>query len=476
MNAHPTIHRLARPLAALAVAAAAALGTARPAEAQAGRRMLFAEAFRPDIMQRDLSLMAQQLQLEEWQRPVIEALINDYTTAFNTGVDAMKDRMRAASENAVRSGTTGGDQVLQKVLEPLGSWRTEKEQMLAKFTADVKSQLGAQQLELWPKFERALRRERLLPEGDLSGERVDLFAVVARMQPTPAEEEATAPVLAQYEVALDQALAARSQRSKEVLPRLEAAMSAMDYEKMGDLQDQVMQASVAVRDANDAAIESIAAAMGARGPEFRKAALEDGYADVYRIHPVMVLMQQVRKLPSLSPEQVAQVDALMQEFAGACDQANAKLAAVVKSEEPKAAKRRARAMMERKAGAPASAPGTKTDDEVAKARAEKEAMGQPYRERLMAILGPEQLAEINGPSPEETEREKLRLMADPKGLGPKAQDEGGGDGVEPNPTNPSGADAPPPPTKIRPDDRSQGGQRRKTADPAGPPAGGGEPR
>ncbi|MFM9145765.1 MAG: hypothetical protein ACKORL_10530, partial [Phycisphaerales bacterium] len=85
MNAHPTIHRLARPLAALAVAAAAALGTARPAEAQAGRRMLFAEAFRPDIMQRDLSLMAQQLQLEEWQRPVIEALINDYTTAFNTG-------------------------------------------------------------------------------------------------------------------------------------------------------------------------------------------------------------------------------------------------------------------------------------------------------------------------------------------------------------------------------------------------------
>jgi hypothetical protein len=474
MNAHATIHRFARPLAVLAVAAASALGAARPAEAQAGRRMLFAEAFRPDIMQRDLSLMAQQLQLEEWQRPVIEALINDYTTAFNTGVDAMKDRMRAASENAVRSGTTGGDQVLQKVLEPLGGWRTEKEQMLAKFTSDVKSQLGAQQLERWPAFERALRRERLLPEGDLSGERVDLFAVVAKMQPTPAEEEAAAPVLAQYEVALDQALTARSQRSKEVLPRLEAAMSAMDYEKMGDLQDQVMQASVAVRDANDAAIESIAAALGARGPEFRKAALDEGYADVYRIHPVMVLMQQVRKLGSLSPEQVAQVDALMQEFAVACDEANAKLAAVVRAEEPKAAKRRARAMMERKAGAPVSAPGTKPDDEVAKARSEKEAMGQPYRERLMAILGPEQLAEINGPSPEDAEREKLRMLEDAKGLSPKAQDPGG-ETVEPNPGNPSGAEAPPPPTKIRPDDRAQGGQRRKTADP-GRPAGDGAPR
>jgi uncharacterized protein (DUF4415 family) len=474
MNAHRTIHRLARPLAVIAVAAAAALSAARPADAQSGRRMLFAEAFRPDIMQRDLSLMAQQLQLEEWQRPVVETLINDYTTAFNTGVDAMKDRMRAASESAVRSGTPGGDQMLQKVLEPLGSWRAEKEQMLAKFTADVKSQLGAQQLERWPAFERALRRERLLPEGDLSGERADLFAVMSRMQPTPAEEEATSAAFAQYEVALDQALMARSQRSKEVLPRLEAAMSAMDYEKMGDLQDQVMQASVAVRDANDAAIDSIASAMGARGPEFRRAALDEGYADVYRIHPVMVLMQQVRKLESLSPEQVAQVDALIQEFAVACDEANAKLAAVVKAEEPKAAKRRAKAMMDRKAGAPASAPGTKPDDEIAKARAEKEAMGQPYRERLMAILRPEQLAEFNGPTPDETEREKMRMLEDRKGNAPKPQEEGG-ETVEPNPNNPSGAEAPPPPGKIRPDDRAQGGQRRKTADP-GQPAGGGTPR
>jgi hypothetical protein len=297
---------------------------------------------------------------------------------------------------------------------------------------------------------------------------------MSRMQPTPAEEEATSAAFAQYEVALDQALMARSQRSKEVLPRLEAAMSAMDYEKMGDLQDQVMQASVAVRDANDAAIDSIASAMGTRGPEFRRAALDEGYADVYRIHPVMVLMQQVRKLESLSPEQVAQVDALMQEFAVACDEANAKLAAVVKAEEPKAAKRRAKAMMDRKAGAPASAPGTKPDDEIAKARAEKEAMGQPYRERLMAILRPEQLAEFNGPTPDETEREKMRMLEDRKGNAPKPQEEGG-ETVEPNPNNPSGAEAPPPPGKIRPDDRAQGGQRRKTADP-GQPAGGGTPR
>ena len=69
---------------------------------------------------------------------------------------------------------------------------------------------------------------------------------------------------------------------------------------------------------------------------------------------------------------------------------------------------------------------------------------------------------------------RARMLEERKGKVPMPQEEGG-EGVEPNPGNPSGAEAPPPPAKIRPDDRAQGGQRRKTADP-GQPAGGGTPR
>ena len=408
---NPLNSRALRTFAALVLCWIALPATEGRALAQAGRRALFGEAFRPDILQRDMTLMGQKLQLEEWQRPVIEQLVDDYATAFNTGVDALKDRMRAASESAVREGTQGGDQVLQRVLEPLKAWRTEKEQLLAKFTADVKSQLGEQQLERWPAFERALRRERLLPEGELSGERVDLFAVLERMQPSADEGQAVAAVLGEYELSLDRLLAERAQRGKEVLPRLEAAMSAMDYELMGDLQDQVMQASVRVRDANDAAIDAIAQAMGQRGRDFRSAALEAGYPEVYRIHPVMVLMQQVRALRSLTPEQVAQVEALMQEFSVACDEANAKLAATVKAEQPKAAKRRAKAMMDRKSGAAAGSPGAMAEEEVSRAMTAKQSMGEPFRERLMALLSPEQAREITGPTADEAELEKRRILA-----------------------------------------------------------------
>jgi hypothetical protein len=477
----PSTPSLPRLVASLAFAAAVVLWPQAPADAQVGRRGLFGEAFRPDILQRDITLMTQQLQLEEWQRPVVEALMDDYATAFNTGIEALKDRMRAASESAVRAGGQGGDQVLQSVLEPLKGWRLEKDRMLEKFASDVKSQLGAQQLERWPAFERALRRERLLPEGSLSGERVDLFALLANMQPSPVEREAVAPVMDRYEVELDAALAARSQRGREIMPRLEAAMSAMDYEQMGDLQDQAMQSSVAVRDTNDAAIESIAAAMGARGPEFRRAALEQAYPDAYRIHPVMVLMQQVRRLDSLTPEQAAQVDVLTTEFAAACDAMDAKVAGVMRTEEPKAAKRRAKAMMDRKSGAASGAPGATTDDETAKVLNEKRDMGEPFRARLMAILSPEQSREVSGPSPAELEQEKLRSIGQKGGTGspaPEVNEQPGEGGVgelgagDLSPVQGSGAPAGDASAKGQP---KKGGQREKARDPA-PPAGGGAPR
>ena len=150
------------------VAVATAIATAAPAHAQFGGRAGFAEAFVPDILQRDLPLMTASLQLEEWQRPVVEALLQDYMTAFSTGTEALKDRMKAESQNAQRADPTNADAILEKVMKPMNSWRDEKRQMLDKFMSDLKSPLGPQQMERWPTFERALRRERRrvhLPSG-----------------------------------------------------------------------------------------------------------------------------------------------------------------------------------------------------------------------------------------------------------------------------------------------------------------------
>jgi len=381
---------------AFAVAAAVGLSAA-PAHAQFGGRASFGEAFQPDILQRDITLMMSTLGLEEWQRPVIEALLQDYMTGFTTGVEALKDRMKQASMDATKSAGTNGDAILDKVMAPINSWRDEKRRMQDKFMADVKSQLGPQQLERWPSFERAMRRERMLPNGDLSGESVDLWAAMSRLQLTTAEVESAKPAVAAYEVALDDALVNRNQRMLQIEPELAEAMRAMSYDRGADLQDKIMTLRIAVRSANDEGIETIAQAIGERGPMFRRFALEAGYPDVYRPHPVMILMQQARAMTSLTAEQATQIDALMTEFAGACDAENAKLYEAVRAEEPKAPRKRVQAMQDRKSGGNASTPqGSNNADPVVKARLDRERMGEPYRERLLAILTPEQRSELPG--------------------------------------------------------------------------------
>lgn len=392
--------RLRSLFAAIAMVTLAGVATS-PASAQFGGRGGFAQAFQPDIMQRDVTLMTSSLGLEEWQRPVVEALLQDYMSNFNTGVEALKDRMKVASDDAGKLATSnGGDAVLEKIMAPLNSWRTEKTQMLEKFMSDLKSQLGPQQLERWPSFERALRRERLLPDGDLSGESVDLFAVLTRMQLTPAEQEAVKQPLAAYELMLDEALVTRM-TSIAVLDReLSDAMASMNYDRGADIQDKVMVVRIGVRSANDAGIELLAAALGDRSEEFRTRALEAGYPDVFRPHPVMILMQQAYALPSLSPEQTSQIDALMSEFGTACRDANMKIYEAVRVDQPKAPRKRVQAAADRKSGASGSAPntpqGANSTDPVVKARIDRETMGAPFRDRLLAILNDEQKAELPG--------------------------------------------------------------------------------
>lgn len=382
--------------AAMLVAAAAAA----PAQAQLGGRTSLADAFRPDILQRDITLIDSTLHLDELQRQVVETLMQDYMTAFNTGVENLKDRMKAAQQDATRANPTNPDAILERIMAPLNEWRAEKRAMSDRFMADLRNQLGPQQQEQWPAFERALRRERLLPDGDLSGEGVDLWAALSRMDLTGAEQEAVKPALAAYEVALDEALLARERELQRVEDQMAAAMKAMNLDGMADAQEKVMVFRVRVREANDAAIDSIAAAMGDRGAEFRRRALEAGYPDVFRTHPVTVLIQQARALEGLTDEQRSQIDALASQFATACDEENLRILASVRAEEPKAPRRRAEARKARTApgaaGAPVTGQGPSPDDPIVKGRIEKERMGQPFRDQLMALLTPEQQAQLPG--------------------------------------------------------------------------------
>jgi hypothetical protein len=374
------------------------------AHAQFGGRASFGEAFQPDILQRDMTLMLTTLQLEEWQRPILESLIEDYMTSFTTGVEGVKERMKTSADKARASGGTGAqgrDLILEAVMKDWEAWRTEKRQLFDKFVSNLQSQLGPQQRELWPKFERALRRERQLHEGELSGESVDLWSVLAQMQLGQSEMDKARTALDAYEIALDEALVNRMTRAEEFEAEMKSAMSEMNYDKGADIQDKIVALRVLVRTVNDEGIDKVAAALGERGADFRAAALKAGYAEAFRRHPVLILIDDaLSKIDSLTPEQKAQIEAIRTELEAACVEANMRYYEMLRVEEPKIPRRKVEAQKARQQAGGSKAQGTPSGsnlkDPIVKARMEREAMGDPYRQRLMAILNPDQQPEIPG--------------------------------------------------------------------------------
>jgi hypothetical protein len=108
----------------------------------------------------------------------------------------------------------------------------------------------------------------------------------------------------------------------------------------------------------------------------------------------------VSKLDTLTPEQLQQIDALRADFDAACVEMSSRFYEMLRAEEPKEPRRRVQAMLDRRAGETRSAPstpqGSNQADPIVKLRAERDRMGEPYREKLMAILTPEQQAQLPG--------------------------------------------------------------------------------
>ena len=197
-----------------------------PAVAQFGGDAGLADAFRQDFYRRDLVIFNNVLDLEDWQRPIVEVLLEDYAASFEAGLTAMRNEIADMRVDASGDGRA----IMERMMQPLEAWEQDKELLADQFLANVRTQLSPVQEARWPALERALRREKDLPQSELSGEGLDLVAVLARVQVPPQVLEAIAPTIDQYETDLDRALLARAQRMDSLQPAVREAMQEMNYE------------------------------------------------------------------------------------------------------------------------------------------------------------------------------------------------------------------------------------------------------
>ncbi len=408
--------------ASMALACALSFGSAVSVHAQYGGRGGMATLFVPDYLPRDLPVFVDALQLEEWQRPILEALLEDYSTSFTTAADGVRARMSGLKDAAAG---TSADKVIDLVSQPLLDWANEKAKLRQEFLENVKTQLGDGQSELWPRFERAMRREKSLPNGELSGESLNLFFVMREMDLPPSAADAARLAVEEYEVALDTALVAREAALESTVGSLLKAMSSSDAQSGIQVQEQIMARRVAVRNAQDAGIAAIRDALGAEfGPAFEKRALQRAFPQVYRPDPVMPLIEAAETLPDLSAEQKASLEALKSRFTQDFSGLQARMADGYRQTEPGEPRRKTELAAQKAAGGTiryAEAPA------IEALKKERDDMFARYREEISAILNDAQKQAIPGMTKEGfDDGQSMPVGADANVVGP-------GRGAEPNP-------------------------------------------
>jgi hypothetical protein len=408
------------------------------------------EQFQPFVLKRDVPLMRDQLRLDDGQVTVVETLVGDYETQFNEASEKAQQAQRDAMQKMFQSFMGGGarekfqdafqkiqadleqmaveaggelppetrrqyfrDQMqkmtedMQKEREASGAaaetrqiasemaqaaerWRRQRAEMDAHLLEGVRATLRPPQAGTWDAFDRFLRREKTLSRGRLSGESVNLFAVVDESGIPKESVAKLGTLLDEYEVRLDEALKRRNEYLAQNEAKALKAITEGDAKAMEQLADRMIDLRNGVRRVNEESRAAIVAALPAdEGKKVEKAALEAAYGRVYRATRADRAFKAALDLPDLSPDARKAITELQAAYALEIDAMNQRIAQTIRKSEPEQMKQEAvrAAGLLNGGGRFFDGPPQDATDALFEKRGD---MGDGYVKRLTALLTPEQ--------------------------------------------------------------------------------------
>ncbi|MCH8343468.1 MAG: hypothetical protein IH983_05735 [Planctomycetes bacterium] len=373
-----------------APAVVVALGLTASASAQFGLSPSISSAFRQAITTRDIQLAVADLQLDENQRFILETLFADYQADFRTGVEGFRQRITDL-RSEIDPTNPDPAQAMRIVFGSMDQWQVESQQLADRLVEDLKGLLSEEQQEFWPPFERRVFRLKFLNKGRLSGESLDLFSAVRRLNLDETLMQTIQPLLDEYGRTLHEALRARedylnaaeSDRIKAIQNR-KPAMSVV-------VAAREVQLRTAVRDVNEQYSVIIAGALPEEtGQRLVASIRERMYPRIYRLTPAQRVFKAVKKLDGLSEEIFEAIESLEELFLSELGSFNERLVGLIKEQQPSELKSKLEQVAAR--GAQSKPTGDAVREEFRKRRA----MSDRYVNQLRDLLTPEQFASLPG--------------------------------------------------------------------------------
>jgi hypothetical protein len=351
------------------------------------------EIMKPEYFSRDLLLFIEGLKLTDEQAAISEMIFEDYERDFQRGLDGMNANVTTVA-NTIEEHGDDKRAIVTAVLSPIQDWARQRDVLGRQLIENVRIILDDQQQAAWTSFTRQLEREKMLPDGTLSGETTNIEHVLRDLGIHPAEGSAVAGSVHQWELALAEALRRRAEATSQGFNILEQIESDNANEQDITRRRAELRARIEVRDINDAAIEELTALLGSEGEAFRHEALKRGYGGVFRTTPVQRLF-----VAALESEKVvadaalhSAVSELYAEFLMELGELNAKLLTTTRSFEPelesmKIDNRQRRVMGEHR---------IKLEDPIRPLKQERRELGIRYAQLLRDLLGDDIFATLDG--------------------------------------------------------------------------------
>jgi hypothetical protein len=345
----------------------------------------------PDIPRGSVDKYAELLGLDEGQREMALALHEGYVAAIRGARSEMQEGMREIRAEFEESRDPSVWERASAIQEAYANQSAKIEQG---FFADLRSLLSDGQSAAWEKVERHRRREVGLRGGSLSGESVDLIALVDGLKLADGRTAELDEALEAYEAAMDRALAEKAEILREMeqdRPRPGQPM-AFDAEQFQEMLRKGREAGQKVVDVNETYARRIKAAMAeTHHASFDKAYRVAAFPEVYRETYGMRCLSAALGFEDLSADQrtaIAELKSSVERELEAINERHRQALVEQERNSEGGAVMLGGAMMRMQFG---------EEDEgspVGVARKEKRELDERARERLAKILRPEQVERL----------------------------------------------------------------------------------
>ncbi|MDA1106434.1 MAG: hypothetical protein O2855_07590 [Planctomycetota bacterium] len=312
------------------------------------------------------------------------------------------------AQRMANGGVAEAREILNEMFETSREFGAKRTELRAQLVESAKAILNAEQSARWDAFERFLRRERAMGNGSLSGESTNMLFVVDESGISQASIDGLRELLDNYELDLDARLVARDNFIRDSEGKLMKALVDGNNNAAEQVIKRQLELRRSVRDCNDSYRAQLAAALQHdEAVRVTDAANEAGFRRVYQKSGTQRAFEAALEL-NLDEGVRLQVQELQTVYLAEMGTINDRIATQTRTVEPAEQLTQATdffklidgsgsptEMFSRGRGGRGGGFGS-TDETLTKLSDERTERNDSYRDRLEALLTPEQVEELPG--------------------------------------------------------------------------------